>query len=307
MAPWINDEFKVNDRLTLTLGLRFDYQSARTESDDQYSTFDPNTPNPGAGNLPGALIFAGDGPGRSGTRKFEDPKKDAWGPRVGFAYRLGDKQAIRGGYGIYYAGVAFDQFIGQPTIGFSANSAGAEPDQRPVVPAFYLDDGFPQRTIVRPPFINPTFANGTNVAGRGAGRLDAAALPELVGDVPAPAHRQHDAGRVLHRESRQPPEPPLPDAGGGRQHERSERAGAGRHVLQSNINSPRRAGRRHPPALSGLQRQRGAGAAEVSRSTRRSSGAACRPARASTTRWRSSSSAASRAASRPGSATPTPG
>ena len=62
-AAWINDEFKVNDKLTLTLGLRFDYQFARTESEDQYSTFDPNTPNPGAGGIPGAIIFAGDGHG----------------------------------------------------------------------------------------------------------------------------------------------------------------------------------------------------------------------------------------------------
>ena len=161
-AAWINDEFKVNDRLTLTLGLRYDYQFARTETEDQYSTFDPNTPNPGAGGLPGALIFAGSGTGGSGTRKFEHPKKDAWGPRVGFAYRLGEKQAIRGGYGIYYAGVALDQFIGLPTLGFSANSL-APNTSNGVSPAFYLDDGFPADNIVRPPFINPAFANGTNV------------------------------------------------------------------------------------------------------------------------------------------------
>ena len=30
----MNDEFKVSDKLTLTLGLRFDYQFARTERDD---------------------------------------------------------------------------------------------------------------------------------------------------------------------------------------------------------------------------------------------------------------------------------
>src|SRR5206468_7801568 len=74
-ASWVNDEFKLNDRLTLTLGLRFDYQFARTEVNDQYSTFDPNTPNPGAGNRPGALIFAGSGTGRAGPRTFENPKK----------------------------------------------------------------------------------------------------------------------------------------------------------------------------------------------------------------------------------------
>ena len=159
-AAWINDEFKVSDRLTLTLGLRFDYQFARTERDDQYSTFDPNTPNPGAGNIPGALIFAGSGPGRTGSRKFpESPDKDAWGPRAGFAYRLGDRNAIRGGYGVYYAGVAFGQG-GLPTLGFQANLLAPNLSNG-VSPAFYLDNGFPQDRVTFPPFINPAFANGT--------------------------------------------------------------------------------------------------------------------------------------------------
>ena len=161
-AVWVNDEFKVSDKLTLTLGLRFDYQFARWERDDLYSTFDPNTPNPSAGGLPGALIFAGDCSGCSGRSKFEDPKKDAWGPRAGFAYRLGDRDAIRGGYGIYYAGVSFSQFTGQPTLGFAANLL-APNTSNGVFPAFYLDDGFPAENVVRPPFINPGFANGTNV------------------------------------------------------------------------------------------------------------------------------------------------
>ncbi|HEU4690311.1 MAG TPA: hypothetical protein VFS23_18200, partial [Vicinamibacterales bacterium] len=159
-AAWVNDEFKVNDRLTLTLGLRFDYQFARTESDDQYSTFDPNTPNPGAGNIPGALIFAGSGPGRTGNRKFsESPDKDAWGPRAGFAYRLGDRNAIRGGYGIYYSGVAFGQG-GLPTVGFQSNLLAPNLSNG-VNPAFYLDDGFPADRVRFPPFIDPAFANGT--------------------------------------------------------------------------------------------------------------------------------------------------
>ena len=159
-AAWINDEFKVSDKLTVTLGLRFDYQFARTERDDQYSTFDPNTPNPGAGNIPGALIFAGSGPGRTGSRKFpESPDKDAWGPRAGFAYRLGDKNAIRGGYGMYYSGVAFGQG-GLPTVGFQANLLAPNLSNG-VSPAFYLDNGFPQDRVTFPPFIDPAFANGT--------------------------------------------------------------------------------------------------------------------------------------------------
>jgi Carboxypeptidase regulatory-like domain/TonB dependent receptor len=167
-APWINDEYKATSRLTITLGLRFDYQFARTESQNQYSTFDPNTANPGAGGLPGAMIFAGKGNGRAGVRTFEKPNHDAWGPRLGFAYRIGDKTAIRGGYGIYYSGISFDQFIGQPTIGFQSNptvpniSNGQQP-------AFLLDNGFPQNDpacggpcVKLPPFIDPTVANNTS-------------------------------------------------------------------------------------------------------------------------------------------------
>jgi len=159
---WINDEFKMSDKLTLTLGLRWDYQSARTETSDQYSTFSPTTQNPAVGNIPGAVIFAGSGPGRSGMRKFEDVPKDAWGPRAGFAYRLGDKDALRGGYGIYYAHVAFDQFVGQPTVGFQ-NNALAPNTTNGIFPAFHLDQGFPADRLQVPPFIQPAVGLGGNI------------------------------------------------------------------------------------------------------------------------------------------------
>jgi hypothetical protein len=159
---FVNDEFKVNNKLTLTFGLRYDYQSARTEALDQYSTFSPTTPNPGCGGCLGAVIFAGDGPGRSGQRKFEDVPNDAWGPRLGFAYRIDDKQAVRGGYGIYYAHVAFSQFGGSPTQGF-ASSPFAPNNTNGIFPAHHLDQGFPEDRIQFPPFIDPTINLGGNV------------------------------------------------------------------------------------------------------------------------------------------------
>jgi Carboxypeptidase regulatory-like domain len=160
-SVFINDDFKVTNNLTLTLGLRFDYQTPWTNRFDDMSTIDTTAPNPGAGGYPGALVFAGDGPGRLGVKNFDTQiPKDAWGPRFGFAYRLGDKSVIRGGYGIYYNSVAFG-VGGQPTLGFTGNS-DAPNNTNGLKPVFQLDDGFPADKIRRPPFIDPSFANGTS-------------------------------------------------------------------------------------------------------------------------------------------------
>jgi hypothetical protein len=160
-SAFINDDFKVTNRLTLTLGLRFDYQFPWTERFDRMSTFSATTPNPAAGNRPGALVFAGDGSGRTGSRTFGDIPTDAFGPRFGFAYRLGDRNVIRGGYGIYYNSKPFGSGP-QPIRGFQGN-VEAPNLTNGLQPAFYLDNGIPTDLIRRPPFIDPSFANGTTV------------------------------------------------------------------------------------------------------------------------------------------------
>jgi hypothetical protein len=159
IAPWVNDEFKATKDLTLTLGLRFDYQGCLSEAHGRQSTFDPNTPNPGAGGHLGAIVFAGSGPGRTGAKCFEKPPKDAWGPRFGFAYRINDKTSIRGGYGIYYGGLSANQFAGTAELGFSTNPTVPN-FTNGFSPAFYWDTGFPSSVIQFPPNINPSIANG---------------------------------------------------------------------------------------------------------------------------------------------------
>ena len=44
-------------------------------------------PNPGAGNLPGAIVFFGEGPGRTGEKRPYPTDFSNFGPRVGFSYR----------------------------------------------------------------------------------------------------------------------------------------------------------------------------------------------------------------------------
>ena len=161
LSPWFNDEFKATKNLTLTIGLRFDYQGCLSEAHGSQSTFDPLTPNPGAGGRLGAVIFAGKGTGRTGKTCFEKPPIDAFGPRLGFAYRIDNATSIRGGYGIYYGGIPANQFSGTAELGFSTNPTVPNVTNG-FSPAFYWDTGFPNSAIKLPPSIDPSVANGGN-------------------------------------------------------------------------------------------------------------------------------------------------
>jgi len=162
-ATYINDEYKVTDKLNLTLGIRFDYQFPWTERYNRMSSFDPSLANPGAGGRLGALAFAGEGPGRTGSRIFDKTPVDAIGPRFGFAYKVNNLTVVRGGYGIYYAGVTFGQGS-TPIIGYQSNPTAPNLTNG-LQPAFSLDNGFPTNLIRQPPFIDPTFSNGTAPVG----------------------------------------------------------------------------------------------------------------------------------------------
>ncbi|MGH9633188.1 MAG: hypothetical protein ACRD7E_33225, partial [Bryobacteraceae bacterium] len=102
-ALFIQDDFKVTPRLTLNLGLRYDYEAPRTDRFNQLTNFDfdavPPLDAPGL-DPRGALTFVGvDGR----TRYQADPDRNNFAPRAGFAWRVTDKTVIRGGAGIFYA------------------------------------------------------------------------------------------------------------------------------------------------------------------------------------------------------------
>ncbi|MEP7366412.1 MAG: carboxypeptidase regulatory-like domain-containing protein [Acidobacteriota bacterium] len=101
-AGYFNDTWKATSRLTLTLGLRYEVPIGWYEKDGNYSHVDLKTPNPAAGGLPGALLFAGYGAGRANVKRFYPTDYSDIGPRLGFAYRLTNKTVLRGGWGIYY-------------------------------------------------------------------------------------------------------------------------------------------------------------------------------------------------------------
>lgn len=109
---FINDDFKVNSRLTLNLGLRYEYQRPRLEAHNYYRAFDPTAINPLVG-LPGALAgAAGQGGVEAPFQGMFEPNRTDFSPRFGFAYSLDTKTVVRGGIGMYYAPYLYDASSG---------------------------------------------------------------------------------------------------------------------------------------------------------------------------------------------------
>jgi hypothetical protein len=109
-APWVQDDWKIGNRLTLNLGLRWDFNTPVFEEQDRInSTFDTSTVNSQLTALvqqrtPGYVVRGGPTfVSVNGEDKFPYKRdKSMIQPRIGFAYMLDDKTIMRGGYGIYY-------------------------------------------------------------------------------------------------------------------------------------------------------------------------------------------------------------
>ncbi len=91
-SGFVEDDWKINPRLTLNLGLRYDFATPATEAQNRMANFNPA----GAGSL----VFAKSG--SLGDRTLVNPNTTNFGPRLGAAFLLDDKTVLRGGYGIYY-------------------------------------------------------------------------------------------------------------------------------------------------------------------------------------------------------------
>lgn len=119
---YLQDDFTVNSKLTLNLGIRYEYATPQYEADNQLGSFDP---------VAQKLIQASDG--SIADRALVNPDRNNFAPRVGFAYSISPKTVVRGGFGMSY--IHFNRLGGENllsinlpfTIGVTINQTANQP------------------------------------------------------------------------------------------------------------------------------------------------------------------------------------
>jgi hypothetical protein len=89
---YFQDDFRVSSKLTLNLGLRWEFATPIWERDNNWTNFDPST-NTLVKATSGSLF----------NRTLIHPDYKDFGPRLGLAYSIDSKTVIRAGYGISYS------------------------------------------------------------------------------------------------------------------------------------------------------------------------------------------------------------
>ena len=135
---FFQDDWRVSRRLTLNLGLRWDYESPQTERFNQMNRgFDQSSPNPfqvPGMQLKGGLLFT------DGNNRLPHQRDlNNFQPRVGVAYQLASRTVFRGGYGITYI-PTFDTGYNH---GFSVQTQFVSSVDNGITPSGRLSDPFP--------------------------------------------------------------------------------------------------------------------------------------------------------------------
>jgi len=173
-AWFAQDNWKVNHKLTLNLGLRYDVSMPRTERHNRQNWLDLTVQSPlqVAGNagftrtLYGGEVFANS----SQRRIINDDWKDIQ-PRFGFAYQINSLTVVRGGYGIYYSQPRSGATGVQPYVsgGFKqGTSAIITYNNDGATPYIHLSDPFPSG-LLQPP--GSTLGLNTDLGYSAAGPL----------------------------------------------------------------------------------------------------------------------------------------
>jgi hypothetical protein len=163
MSLFAADDIKVSSKLTVSASLRWDFNFRFHEAGGKWSNFDLNAVNPLWGGYKGAWTWA-----KNAGDSFErNQNYHEFGPHLGAAYQLNPKLVLRGGYGIFYSPLAFNQWNGVPfaTTGGAFGFIGSNNVINNVVDAvgFQWDSGYPGQNVFPARSPDQTFV-GSGVA-----------------------------------------------------------------------------------------------------------------------------------------------
>ena len=102
LAAYVNDSFRVNKKLTLSLGLRVESPGSFQERYNSLTTWDPTLPQTALSSATGLPLEGGlvlDGSSQRSNRSWQN-QSILFTPRIGLAYSINDSLVIRSGYGI---------------------------------------------------------------------------------------------------------------------------------------------------------------------------------------------------------------
>jgi outer membrane receptor protein involved in Fe transport len=130
-TAFAQDTWQFNPKLSLNLGVRYDYEQPFYTNAPNSSIFDPNH---------GGLLVAGSGSGAPGY--IYNSNKLNVSPRVGLSYQLSNSTVVRANYGIYFDQPAGQAFYGNLGVsngganGVNNNPAGSQPNYSIVLGAY---------------------------------------------------------------------------------------------------------------------------------------------------------------------------
>ena len=144
VAGYFQDDFKVSSRLTVNLGLRYEYDQPWYEQNNKTANVLPNGTVEYAGHVPALAV-----PGSvvCPTHACYNANYKQIMPRLGFAYQLNAKTVIRGGYGTtsFFEGYSFNQRLtSSPPFSQSINTNASSPTTTSGGTPFTVTDAFSQ-------------------------------------------------------------------------------------------------------------------------------------------------------------------
>lgn len=110
---FVQDDWKINSRLTLNLGLRWDPFVGYRETENRVVCWRPGEQSRRYPNAPVGLVFGGSHPDPGCPANGVPNDLALFAPRVGFAYRLtrDDKTSLRGGFGFFHTPIEMTRYL----------------------------------------------------------------------------------------------------------------------------------------------------------------------------------------------------